>query len=84
MPAGFVRTYRAFAHNNAWANYRLLTACANLSREDFEAERTGFFPSLQMMLNHIYVIDLILRRCARGWIARAKSLGERRSLSVPC
>jgi hypothetical protein len=24
----------------------------------FEAERTGFFPSLQATLNHIYVIDL--------------------------
>ena len=45
MSAGFVQTYRAFAYNNAWANYRLLTACVNLSQEDFETERTGFFPS---------------------------------------
>jgi uncharacterized damage-inducible protein DinB len=58
MPAGFVQTYRAFAHNNAWANHRLLEACANLSQEEFEAERTGFFPSLQKTLNHIYVVDL--------------------------
>jgi uncharacterized damage-inducible protein DinB len=58
MPAGFVQTYRAFAHNNAWANHRLLSACANLSQQDFEAGRTGFFPSLQMTLNHIYVVDL--------------------------
>jgi uncharacterized damage-inducible protein DinB len=58
MPASFVQTYRAFAYNNAWANYRLLAACTNLTQEDFEGERTGFFPSLQMTLNHIYVVDL--------------------------
>jgi uncharacterized damage-inducible protein DinB len=58
MAAGFVQTYRAFAHNNAWANHRLLCACADLSQQEFEAERTGFFPSLQMTLNHIYIVDL--------------------------
>jgi uncharacterized damage-inducible protein DinB len=58
MAASFVQTYRAFAYNNAWANYRLLTACANLNHKDFEAHRTGFFPSLQMTLNHIYVVDM--------------------------
>ena len=58
MPASIVQTYRAFAYNNAWANCRLLTACANLSQNDFEAKRTGFFPSLQLTLNHIYVVDL--------------------------
>jgi hypothetical protein len=36
----------AFAYNSAWANLRLLAACQNLSRAEFEAERTGFFPSL--------------------------------------
>lgn len=49
---------RAQARNNAWANYRLLTACAALSRAEFEAPRTGFFPSLRATLNHILVIDL--------------------------
>src|SRR6201995_2337774 len=69
MPSGFVQTYRAFAHNNAWANYRLLTACANLSQQDFEAERTGFFPSLQLTLNHIYVIDLFyVDALEGGWL----------------
>ena len=58
MPASIVQTFRAFAYNNAWANYRLLAACSKLSQEDFEAERTGFFPSLQLTLSHIYVIDL--------------------------
>ena len=49
--------YRAMAHNNAWANLRLLTACAMLSQEDFVAQRTGFFPSLRATLNHILIVD---------------------------
>lgn len=57
MPADIAETYRAFAHNNAWANHRLLKACGRLAAGEFEAERTGFFPSLQQTLNHILVID---------------------------
>ena len=69
MPAGLVQTYRAFAYNNAWANYRLLTACANLNQEEFAAERTGFFPSLQMTLNHVYVVDLFyVDALEGGWL----------------
>ena len=45
------------AHNNRWANHRLLTACAGLSPAAFVAPRTGFFPSLCATLNHILVID---------------------------
>ena len=58
MCVGVVQTHLAFAYNNAWANHRLLGACAGLAQDEFEAERTGFFPSLQATLNHIYVIDL--------------------------
>jgi uncharacterized damage-inducible protein DinB len=69
MSAGFVQTYRAFAYNNAWANHRLLNACANLSQTEFEAGRTGFFPSLQLTLNHIYVIDLFyVDALEGGWL----------------
>ena len=69
MPADLIQTYRAFAYNNAWANHRLLTACAALSQQDFEAKRTGFFPSLQMTLNHIYVIDLFyVDALEGGWL----------------
>jgi uncharacterized damage-inducible protein DinB len=50
--------YRAMAYNNAWANHRLLNACAQLSQSEFTARRTGFFPSLRATLNHILVIDL--------------------------
>jgi uncharacterized damage-inducible protein DinB len=57
MSASIVQTYRAFAYNNAWANHHLLVACQNLSQAEFEAERAGFFPSLQKTLNHILIID---------------------------
>src|SRR6516164_2822354 len=69
MSPGLVQTFRAFAYNNAWANHRLLGACANLSRQEFEAERTGFFPSLQATLNHIHVIDLFyIDALEGGWL----------------
>lgn len=57
MPASLVTTYRAMARNNAWANHRLLGACAGLTQAEFEAPRTGFFPSLKATLNHILIID---------------------------
>lgn len=80
MPAGLVQTYRAFAYNNAWANHRLLTACANLSQDEFEAERTGFFPSLQLTLNHIYIIDLFyVDALEGGWLGPKAWENE-----VPC
>src|SRR5262249_32467766 len=69
MSADPVQTYRAFAYNNAWANHRLLTACSGLDQAEFEAERTGFFPSLQKTLNHIYVIDLFyVDALEGGWL----------------
>ena len=52
-----VLPYRTMAYNNAWSNYRLLKACAQLSQDEFTAQRTGFFPSLRATLNHILVID---------------------------
>lgn len=49
--------FRSMAYNNAWANHRLLTACAALTPEEFAARRTGFFPSLRATLNHNLIID---------------------------
>ena len=49
--------YRSLAYNNAWANHRLLAACARLSQAEWTAPRTGFFPSLRATLNHVLVID---------------------------
>jgi uncharacterized damage-inducible protein DinB len=80
MQAGLVQTFRAFAHNNAWANHRLLTACAELSQQEFEAERTGFFPSLQKTLNHIHVIDLFYVDALEGGSLGPKAWAN----EVPC
>ncbi|KWV51766.1 damage-inducible protein DinB [Bradyrhizobium macuxiense] len=80
MPASLVQTFRAFAYNNAWANHRLLTTCAQLSQAEFAAERTGFFPSLQRTLNHIYVIDLFyVDALEGGWLGPKAWANE-----VPC
>ncbi len=56
MPSNLL-TLRVMAYNNAWANHRLLSACAGLSLVEFEAHRTSFFPSIQATLNHILVVD---------------------------
>jgi uncharacterized damage-inducible protein DinB len=65
-----VRLLAAFAYNNAWANYRVLTACGRLSAAEFAAPRTGFFPSLRATLNHIVTVDHFyvdaLERALRG------------------
>ena len=45
------------ACNNAWANHRLLHACAQLSQDDFVAKRTSFFPSIKATLNHLLTVD---------------------------
>lgn len=57
MPASHLLTLRAMAYNNAWSNHRLLSACSVLTQSEFEAPRTGFFPSIQATLNHILIID---------------------------
>jgi uncharacterized damage-inducible protein DinB len=58
------------ACNNAWANHRLLRACASLTQEEFVARRTSFFPSIKATLNHIVTVDWYyidaLERAHRG------------------
>jgi uncharacterized damage-inducible protein DinB len=48
---------RALARNNAWANYRLLAACARLAHDELHARRTSFFPTIMKTLNHILIVD---------------------------
>jgi uncharacterized damage-inducible protein DinB len=43
---------------NRLANHRLHAAMASLSREEFHAPRTSFFPSLAATLNHILAVDI--------------------------
>jgi uncharacterized damage-inducible protein DinB len=49
--------FRAQALNNLWANHRLLSACATLSEAELQATRSGFFPSIQATLCHIFEVD---------------------------
>ena len=46
-----------FARNNAWSNHRLHGACAALPAAALTAERTSFFPSILLTLNHILIVD---------------------------
>lgn len=52
-----LRMLAKLAANNALANYRLAEAVKQLPQAEFEAPRTGFFPSLKATLNHILIID---------------------------
>lgn len=69
MPASLVGTFRAMAYNNAWANHRLLAACARLTQAEFEASRTSFFPSLKATLNHVLIVDrFYVDSLEGGWL----------------
>jgi uncharacterized damage-inducible protein DinB len=57
MASSLSHHFATMAYNNAWANHRLLTACAKLPQADFVAPRTSFFPSLKATLNHIVTVD---------------------------
>lgn len=57
VPPSNALTFRTMARNNAWANRRLLSACAGLTQAEFEATRTSFFPSIAETLNHIMIVD---------------------------
>jgi uncharacterized damage-inducible protein DinB len=80
MPASLGGTYRAMAYNNAWANHRLLNACRALTQEEFEAERTGFFPSLKATLNHVLIIDWFYVDALEGGWLGPKAWADR----TPC
>lgn len=80
MPADASLPYRAMAHNNAWANLRLLNACAGLDRAAFHAPRCGFFPSLAATLNHILIVDeFYVDALEGGWLGPAAFADE-----TPC
>lgn len=68
--ASLAHHFLTMAYNNAWANHRLLKACARLSPADFTAPRTSFFPSLKATLNHNVTVDGfyvdMLERSVRG------------------
>lgn len=47
---------RGLSRNDAYANGRLLAACAGLGPGEYEATRVSFFPSLKETLEHLYVV----------------------------
>ncbi|MDX6749438.1 DinB family protein [Geminicoccaceae bacterium 1502E] len=55
--------FNRFAAYNAWANRRLLDACARLGEGEWQAARPSFFGSIHRTLNHLMVGD-------RLWLAR--------------
>lgn len=54
---GLIAHNRMMARNNRWSNNRLYRAVLSLQPGEFEAGRTGFFPSIRETLNHILAID---------------------------
>ncbi|MXP65500.1 damage-inducible protein DinB [Roseomonas sp. M0104] len=80
MPPSLLLALRSMAHNNAWANHRLLTACAGLTQAAFEAPRTGFFPSIQATLNHILIVDHFYVDALEGGTLGPAAWAER----IPC
>jgi uncharacterized damage-inducible protein DinB len=70
----------ALAYNNAWANHRLLSACAGLTQAEFEAPRVGFFPSIQATLNHVLVVDWFYVDALEGGTLGPAAFANR----VPC
>lgn len=60
---GYLRTQ---VHANRLANHRLHHAMRTLSREEFLAPRTSFFPSLAETLNHVLAVDLYYLAALHG------------------
>ncbi len=52
-----IKVFQQFAYNNLLANHRLLSAAEELQQGEFEAKRTGFFPSIKKTLNHNITVD---------------------------
>jgi uncharacterized damage-inducible protein DinB len=51
--------YQMFGRYNAWANGRLYAAAAELTTEQYRADRGAFFKSVHGSFNHLLVTDRI-------------------------
>ena len=60
---GYLRTQ---VHANRLANQRLHHVMRTLSREEYQAPRTSFFPSLAKTLDHILAVDLYYLAALHG------------------
>ena len=72
--------FRAMACNNAWANHRLLNACAKLSDAAFQAERVSFFPSIMQTPNHNLTVDWFYVDALEGGTLGPKAFAD----EMPC
>jgi uncharacterized damage-inducible protein DinB len=61
--------YQMFGRYNAWANSRLYEAAAELSSEQYRADRGAFFKSVHGSFNHLLVTDRI-------WMQRLTGEGD--------
>lgn len=61
---------------NAWANRRLLDACAVLDEARLQADRGAFFKSILGTLNHILLVDILYMDRLEGRPSRFKRLDE--------
>jgi uncharacterized damage-inducible protein DinB len=59
MQALIKQHFDTFARYNAWANARLYDAAAQLSDDDYRADRGAFFRSVHGTLNHLLVTDRV-------------------------
>lgn len=67
---------RTGARANHLANRRLHAAIGKLDAAEFQAPRTGFFPSLAATLNHILEVDLYYVAALHGESAKASQRSE--------
>lgn len=74
------RYFAAMARNNAWANYRLLSACGQLTGDELAKGRTSFFPSLLLTLNHVLTVDWFYVDALEGGTLGPKAWAD----EVPC
>ncbi|WP_303978028.1 DinB family protein [Dongia mobilis] len=61
--------FASLARYNQWANRRLYGAVGELSPDEIDAPRIGFFPSLLKTFNHLIVADRI-------WLSRLTGIAD--------
>ena len=69
--------FRMMARYNAWANTRLGAAAAELSDEEFFADRGAFFGSIRGTLDHILLVDRLWRGRITGDLYPIEGLDDR-------
>ena len=76
MPATLADTYRAMARNNAWANHRLLAACAAPQPGRIRGAADGLLSEPQGDAEPHPDRRLVLRRWSGGRLARPQGMGR--------